>query len=110
MLRAIFMIGLFAMLGLFAVGMVFNLFGPLVCWSAVVARQGVVFCTSSRARLKNSPSQQRHHDHMVACYFLCLVTELGGALYDVYAGAVVMRRVEIAGRKVGGFAAVQIAC
>ena len=30
MLRAIFMIGLFAMLGLFAVGMVFKLFGGLV--------------------------------------------------------------------------------
>lgn len=30
MLRAIFMIGLFAMLGLFAVGMVFKLFGGLL--------------------------------------------------------------------------------
>jgi hypothetical protein len=30
MLRAIFMIGLFAMLGLFAVGLVFNLFGGIV--------------------------------------------------------------------------------
>ena len=30
MLRAIFMIGLFAMLGLFAVGMVFKLFGGIV--------------------------------------------------------------------------------
>jgi hypothetical protein len=30
MLRAIFMIGLFAMLGLFAVGMVFNLFGGIL--------------------------------------------------------------------------------
>ena len=30
MLRAIFMIGLFAMLGLFAVGMVFKLFGGLI--------------------------------------------------------------------------------
>ena len=30
MLRAIFMIGLFAMLGLFAVGMVFNLLGGVV--------------------------------------------------------------------------------
>ncbi|MDB4870353.1 MAG: hypothetical protein JWL97_1480, partial [Gemmatimonadales bacterium] len=29
MLRAIFMIGLFAMLGLFAVSMVFNLFGGI---------------------------------------------------------------------------------
>lgn len=30
MLRAIFMIGLFAMLGLFAVGMVFKLFGGII--------------------------------------------------------------------------------
>ena len=30
MLRAIFMIGLFAMLGLFAVSMVFNLFGGII--------------------------------------------------------------------------------
>ena len=40
MLRAIFMIGLFAMLGLFAVGMVFKLFGgvlALTFWVAAVA-------------------------------------------------------------------------
>ena len=30
MLRVIFMIGLFAMLGLFAVGMVFKLFGGII--------------------------------------------------------------------------------
>ena len=30
MLRAIFMIGLFAMLGLFAVGLVFKLFGGII--------------------------------------------------------------------------------
>ena len=40
MLRAIFMIGLFAMLGLFAVGMVFKLFGGIIgltIWLAAVA-------------------------------------------------------------------------
>ncbi|MEX2109668.1 MAG: hypothetical protein WD802_03595 [Gemmatimonadaceae bacterium] len=40
MLRAIFMIGLFAMLGLFAVGMVFNLFGGILAltfWVVAVA-------------------------------------------------------------------------
>lgn len=40
MLRAIFMIGLFAMLGLFAVGMVFKLFGgvlALTFWVVAVA-------------------------------------------------------------------------
>ena len=40
MLRAIFMIGLFAMLGLFAVGMVFNLFGGIIgltFWLVAVA-------------------------------------------------------------------------
>jgi sensor histidine kinase YesM len=40
MLRAIFMIGLFAMLGLFAVGMVFKLFGGLLAltfWVVAVA-------------------------------------------------------------------------
>ena len=40
MLRAIFMIGLFAMLGLFAVGMVFKLFGGILAltfWVVAVA-------------------------------------------------------------------------
>ena len=45
MLRAIFMIGLFAMLGLFAVGMVFKLFGGLVgltFWLVALALKVVI--------------------------------------------------------------------
>src|SRR5437899_2633654 len=79
----------------------------------LTATSGVVrFCSSALGlqRLNNPPSQQRHHDLMVPCYFIALATELGGALHDVYAGAVVTLHVEIAGRKVGGFAVVQIAC
>ncbi len=45
MLRAIFMIGLFAMLGLFAVGMVFKLFGGilgLTFWLVALALKVVI--------------------------------------------------------------------
>ncbi len=45
MLRAIFMIGLFAMLGLFAVGMVFKLFGGIVgltFWLVALALKVVI--------------------------------------------------------------------
>jgi hypothetical protein len=45
MLRAIFMIGLFAMLGLFAVGIVFKLFGSVIgltFWVAAVALKVLV--------------------------------------------------------------------
>lgn len=45
MLRAIFMIGLFAMLGLFAVGVVFKLFGGVVAmtfWVVAVALKVLV--------------------------------------------------------------------
>ena len=45
MLRAIFMIGLFAMLGLFAVGMVFKLFGGVIgltFWLAALALKVVI--------------------------------------------------------------------
>jgi hypothetical protein len=45
MLRAIFMIGLFAMLGLFAVGMVFKLFGGLIgltFWLVAIALKVVI--------------------------------------------------------------------
>ena len=46
MLRAIFMIGLIAMLGLFAVGMVFKLFGGLVgltFWLVALAIKGQAY-------------------------------------------------------------------
>ncbi len=45
MLRAIFMIGLFAMLGLFAVGIVFKLFGGVIAltfWVVAVALKVLV--------------------------------------------------------------------
>jgi hypothetical protein len=45
MLRAIFMIGLFAMLGLFAVGMVFKLFGGIIgltFWLVALALKVVI--------------------------------------------------------------------
>ncbi|HEV7389110.1 MAG TPA: hypothetical protein VGN73_10900 [Gemmatimonadaceae bacterium] len=44
MLRAIFMIGLFAMLGLFAVGMVFKLFGGLVGLTFWVVALAIKVC------------------------------------------------------------------
>ena len=50
MLRAIFMIGLFAMLGLFAVGMVFKLFGGLLYFGIRILSPG----TAARIREKFS--------------------------------------------------------
>ena len=44
MLRAIFMIGLFAMLGLFAVGMVFKLFGGLVGLTVFIVGLAIKVC------------------------------------------------------------------
>src|SRR5437899_4895160 len=78
----------------------------------LTATSGVVrFCSSALGlqRLNNPPSQQRHHDLMVPRYFVALAAELGGTLHDVHARAIVALHVEIAGRKVGGFAVVQIA-
>jgi hypothetical protein len=45
MLRAIFMIGLFALLGMFAIGMVFKLFGGLIgltFWLVAIALKVVI--------------------------------------------------------------------